>query len=273
MSSSHDITRLLQQWADGSCGALEELTPLIYHELRQLADSYLRRESGAQTMQPTALVHEAYIRLVDQHSPDWESRSHFFGIAARIMRQILVDHARSRQSPKRGGALKRVSLGDCLSSSTQYSADLILLNDGLNELEDKGVQTLDCRRAQFSAEEPLSRLRMICQSWKVMFQAEYSSGQPLRMLVDLRASIEYALGRGTPAASGKANAAAAAQSATKAAPAKPPAPMKLATSAAKPPLKPAAPAASTKTKFAPAQNGAPEFEVSGEASWDGDDKK
>ena len=135
MSSSHDITRLLQQWAGGSSDALEELTPLIYHELRQLADSYLRRESRAQTMQPTALVHEAYLRLVDQHSPDWENRSHFFGIAARIMRQILVDHARSQQSPKRGGALERVSLEDCLNSTTEYSADLISLNDALNELE------------------------------------------------------------------------------------------------------------------------------------------
>src|SRR5260370_15403714 len=77
--------------------------------------------------------------------------------------------------------------------------DLNTILDGLTELEDKGIETIDCRRAQFSAQEPIVRLRVICQSWKVMFQAEYSSGQPLRMLVDLRASVEYALGRGKPA--------------------------------------------------------------------------
>jgi len=135
MSSSHEITQLLQKWADGSPAALEELTPLIYRELRQLADSYLRRESPAHTLQPTALVHEAYLRLIDQHSPDWENRSHFFGIAARIMRQILVDHARSHQAHKRGGDLKRVSLTDCLNAAPENSADLLSLNDALNELE------------------------------------------------------------------------------------------------------------------------------------------
>lgn len=137
--------------------------------------------------------------------------------------------------------------------------DLNMILDGLTELEDKGVETIDCRRAQFSAQEPIMRLRMICQSWKVMFQAEYSSGSPLRMLVDLRASVETALGRGKaepektkPVAGAKPAAAAAAKPAAKAAQA-----AAGATAPAKPATKPAAP-----------QADAPEFEVSGSSDWD-----
>ena len=135
MSSSHEVTRLLQEWAAGDAEALEQLTSLIYRELRQLAEGYLRSEAPPHTLQPTALVHEAYLRLIGQPSPAWESRSHFFGIAARIMRQILVDHARSRHSRKRGGKLKRVSLNDCVNAAAEFSADLIALNEALIELE------------------------------------------------------------------------------------------------------------------------------------------
>jgi len=167
--------------------------------------------------------------------------------------------------------------------------DLNLILDGLTELEDKGVTTIDCRRAQFSAQEPIIRLRMICQSWKVMFQAEYSSGSPLRMLVDLRASVEHALGRGKaaddakgkPAAGGKlaAKPAAPAKPATAAsAPAKPvpgkPAPAAKAAAAAnagKPGFKPAA-APGAKPVSKPAPSEAPEFEVSGGPEWDANKK-
>src|SRR5262250_1458843 len=96
-SATHDLTRLLAQWANGDEQALEDLTPLVYKELRRLAASHLRKERKSHTLQPTALVHEAYLRLVDQSNPRWENRSHFYGIAARLMRQILVDHARRRQ--------------------------------------------------------------------------------------------------------------------------------------------------------------------------------
>ena len=167
--------------------------------------------------------------------------------------------------------------------------DLNLILDGLTELEDKGVTTIDCRRAQFSAQEPIIRLRMICQSWKVMFQAEYSSGSPLRMLVDLRASVEHALGRGKaaddakgkPAAGGKlaAKPAAPTKPATAAsAPAKPvpgkPAPAAKAAAAAnagKPGFKPAA-APGAKPVSKPAPSEAPEFEVSGGPEWDANKK-
>src|SRR4051812_12932941 len=164
--------------------------------------------------------------------------------------------------------------------------DLNLILDGLTELEDKGVLTLDCRRAQFSAQEPIIRLRMICQSWKVMFQAEYSSGSPLRMLVDLRASVEHALGRGkTSETDTKTKLGAAGKplpAAKPAAPAKPAEKSALANSAQ--PVKPAPgkaaaatattsaagkPVAAAAAKPQPAAD-APEFEVSGSAGWDSD---
>jgi hypothetical protein len=160
--------------------------------------------------------------------------------------------------------------------------DLNLILDGLTELEEKGVETIDCRRAQFSENEPILRLRMICQSWKVMFQAEYSSGQPLRMLVDLRASVEYALGRKASEPEGKAKPGAAGKPATAVA-AKPAAAGKPAAAkaaavgtaapgAAKPAAKPAvAPAAAKpKAKTAAASGDAPEFEVSGTPGWEPD---
>jgi hypothetical protein len=160
--------------------------------------------------------------------------------------------------------------------------DLNLILDGLTELEEKGVETIDCRRAQFSENEPILRLRMICQSWKVMFQAEYSSGQPLRMLVDLRASVEYALGRKAsepegkvkPGAAGKPATAVAAKPAAagKPAAAKAAAVGTAAPGAAKPAAKPAvAPAAAKpKAKTAAASGDAPEFEVSGTPGWEPD---
>jgi len=167
--------------------------------------------------------------------------------------------------------------------------DLNIILDGLSELEEKGIKTIDCRRAQFSAEEPILRLRMICQSWKVMFQAEYSSGSPLRMLVDLRASVDYALGRGKAEGENKPEAKAApvgkpaAKPVTKPAAAAKPAPAaaKAAATAAsakasvapKPVAKPAvASAAAVKPKAKPtvASSDVPEFEISGSQDWDRD---
>jgi hypothetical protein len=158
--------------------------------------------------------------------------------------------------------------------------DLNLILDGLTELEDKGIETIDCRRAQFSAQEPIIRLRMICQSWKVMFQAEYSSGSPLRMLVDLRASVEHALGRGKGAeADGKAKPATPPKPASAT-------PVKATVQASKSPVpaakaaaaavsaaataKPAAAPMAKSNKPAPPQAEAPEFEVSGSPGWDPD---
>lgn len=133
MSGSHEVTRLLAKWAKGDQQALDDLTPLVYRELRQLAASCLRKERQGHTLQPTALVHESYLRLVDQKNPNWQSRSHFFGVAARLMRQILVDHARKKQAGKRAGM--KVSLEETVSFHHERSRDLIALDSGLSALE------------------------------------------------------------------------------------------------------------------------------------------
>jgi RNA polymerase sigma-70 factor (ECF subfamily) len=133
MPDTHELTFLLAEWAKGNQQALDDLTPLVYRELRQLAASYLRKERQSHTLQPTALVHEAYVRLVNQSNPTWESRSHFFGVAARLMRQILVDHARKKHAGKRAGI--KVSLDEAVSFQRERSRDLIALDSGLDALE------------------------------------------------------------------------------------------------------------------------------------------
>ena len=133
MSTTHEVTRLLAEWAKGNEQALDDLTPLVYRELRRLAASCLRKERQGHTLQPTALVHEAYLRLVDQASPSWQNRAHFFGVAARLMRQILVDYARRKQAGKRAG--QKVSLQEALSFQQERGRDLLALDSGLNALE------------------------------------------------------------------------------------------------------------------------------------------
>jgi RNA polymerase sigma factor (TIGR02999 family) len=133
MSDTHDVTGLLAKWAQGDTQALGDLTPIVYKELRQLAASYLRRESHNHTLQPTALVHEAYLRLVDQKGPRFENRSHFFGVAARLMRQILVDHARRKRADKRTGLT--VSLEGIASPAHERGRDLLALDSSLDALE------------------------------------------------------------------------------------------------------------------------------------------
>jgi RNA polymerase sigma-70 factor, ECF subfamily len=132
-SATHEVTRLLAAWGKGYSRALDELTPLVYRELRKLAASYLRKERRDHTLQPTALVHEAYLRLVDQKNPDLQNRSHFYGVAARLMRQILVDHARRKHADKRAGL--NVPLEKAVSFEQHRSQDVIALDAGLNVLE------------------------------------------------------------------------------------------------------------------------------------------
>lgn len=141
MSATHDVTSLLAEWAKGNQRALNDLTPLVYKELRQLAAGYLRRERSSHTLQPTALVHEAYLRLVNQKKPTFESRSHFFGVAARLMRQILVDHARRKQANKR--AAHTVTLEEAISFEKGQGGDLLALDSSLNAL-----QKLDQRKCR-----------------------------------------------------------------------------------------------------------------------------
>lgn len=133
ISADHDMTLLLARWANGDQQALEDLTPLVYKELRRLAASYLRKERKSHTLRPTALVHEAYLRLVDQSNPRWEDRSHFYGVAARLMRQILVEHARRKKAIKR--AARIVSLEHALTFHQERCRDLVALDNALTALE------------------------------------------------------------------------------------------------------------------------------------------
>ncbi|HEX8174127.1 MAG TPA: sigma-70 family RNA polymerase sigma factor [Pyrinomonadaceae bacterium] len=131
---SHEVTRLLHDWQGGDRAALEKLTPLVYDELRRLATHYLRSERKDHTLQGTALVHEAFIRLVGQSGLEWQSRAHFFGVAARLMRQILVDHARKHTAVKRGGGQRGLSLEEATVISPGRAASLVALDDALHGL-------------------------------------------------------------------------------------------------------------------------------------------
>ncbi len=128
------ITQLLVKWSGGDKAALDELIPLVYETLRRLAINHLRRERAGHSLEPTALVHEAYVRLVDQRTSNWQNRAQFFGLAARLMRNILVDYARKRMATKRGGEQYRLSLSDADRFGNEPDVALMALNDALNEL-------------------------------------------------------------------------------------------------------------------------------------------
>jgi len=135
MTSPEEITRLLVSWGNGDQAALDQLMPLVYDELRRLATHYLRGERPDHTLQATALVHEAYLRLVDERKVSWQNRAHFFGIAARRMRHILVEHARMRKAAKRGGAPFKLSLSHADQVAAQDEVDLVELDDAMKKLE------------------------------------------------------------------------------------------------------------------------------------------
>ncbi len=133
-----DITDLLQRWKRGDADALEHLAPLVYAELRRIAARALSRERRDHTLQSTALVHEAFLKLVDQRSVNWQSRAHFFGLAAQLMRRILVDHARRVATSKRGGEAATISLelaGEIADAAARHTADVFLLDAALRKLE------------------------------------------------------------------------------------------------------------------------------------------
>ena len=141
--SSHDVTRLLDDLSAGKEHALDELLPLVYRELRRRAASYLRRERQNHTLQPTALVNEAFLKLVEQRDVRWQNRAHFFGIAAQAMRRILVDHARTHGRVKRGGAAPQVTLDEAMIATESRSIDLLALDEALERLS-----ALDERQAR-----------------------------------------------------------------------------------------------------------------------------
>jgi RNA polymerase sigma factor (TIGR02999 family) len=143
MTNQHEITRLLADWSNGDRQALEKLTPLVYDELRRLAGRYLRQERSGHTLQSTALVHEAYMKLVGQNNVRWQNRAHFFGIAAQMIRRILVDYARARKADKRGAGAERLSLDEAIALPGGQDLDLVALDDAL-----EGLAKIDPRQSR-----------------------------------------------------------------------------------------------------------------------------
>jgi len=131
---SEQITQLLQSWSQGDPAAIEKLVPLVYDELHRLAQRYMADERPSHTLQTTALVNEAYLRLVDSAHASWEGRTHFFGVCAQVMRRILVDWARSRQALKRGGDVSSLDLDEALAAAKQPGTDLVAIDDALQAL-------------------------------------------------------------------------------------------------------------------------------------------
>src|SRR5258708_29919299 len=130
----HEITQLLEEWSSGNQTALDRLYPLVYDELRRLARQYMRRERQGHTLQTTALINEAYVRLVDQKNVHWQNRAHFFAISAQIMRRILIDHARRHDYAKRGGGARKISLDEVAIVAVERASGLLLLDEALNRL-------------------------------------------------------------------------------------------------------------------------------------------
>lgn len=139
MDTSGDVTHLLIAWSDGDSDALERLMPLVYRELKRQAERRLRRERPDHTLEPTALVHEAYLKLIDQKQARWRNRAHFFAIAAQAMRRILVDHARARQAEKRGGDWK-LSFDEAIDVSDDRADRMVALDDALKALAELDPQ-------------------------------------------------------------------------------------------------------------------------------------
>src|SRR6266478_100582 len=142
-ASPHRVTQLLAEWSNGDDAALAELTPLVYEELRRLAHHFMEGQRPDHTLQATALVNEAYLRLADQTSPNFTNRSHFFAVAAQAMRQILVNYAKASQSQKRGGGALKVELDEAAIVSPEQSKEIVDLHEALERLA-----TLDSRKAQ-----------------------------------------------------------------------------------------------------------------------------
>lgn len=142
-ATKHEVTDLLVEWSEGNVEALEELMPLVFDELRKLARSHFRREDEGHTLQPTALVHEVYMKLVDQRQVQWDNRSQFFAFAALLMRRILVDYAKGRRAAKRGGHVQKLSLDEALGVPEPIDLDVLALDDALSQLAE-----IDSRQAK-----------------------------------------------------------------------------------------------------------------------------
>jgi len=146
--NSHQISLLLTNWSKGDDYALEQLMPLVYDELRRMARNYMRRQPSGHTFQTTDLIHEAYVKIAGGEQRNWQSRSHFFGVAAKAMRHILVDYARSKHNQKRGGWQERVTLAENMRATNQSSEDIVALDEALNRLsalDDRKVRVVEMK--------------------------------------------------------------------------------------------------------------------------------
>ncbi|MDR3700036.1 MAG: sigma-70 family RNA polymerase sigma factor [Candidatus Sulfopaludibacter sp.] len=174
-SECSETTQLLRAWAAGDPAALEQLTPRVYDELRRIAGHFMRNEQPGRTMQTTALVHEAYLKLIDVSNVDWQHRAHFFAISAQIMRHILLDHARRRVAAKRGGAAARVNLDEVPDLGPGRANELIALDDALTalaKLDPRKAQVIELRFfAGLSVEETAEVLKVsadtVMRDWRL----------------------------------------------------------------------------------------------------------
>jgi RNA polymerase sigma factor (TIGR02999 family) len=170
----HEVTQILHDWRDGDREAPERLMPLIYDEMRRLARTHLAREGGDHTLQPTALVNEAYLRLVDQTRVNWQNRSHFFGIATSMMRRVLIDHARAHATNKRGGGAIRLSIDDVQVPAEQRAASLIALDEALEKLaqmDERKSRVVEMRFFGGMSDEEIAEVldvsvRTVLRDWK-----------------------------------------------------------------------------------------------------------
>lgn len=169
-----EVTRILHDWSGGDANAPARLMPFVYDELRRLARSFLARERGAHTLQPTALVHEAYLRLVDQRSVKWQNRAHFYGLAASMMRRVLIDHARAHATEKRGGAALHLSLDDVQVPLEQRAAGLLALDEALERLaqmDERKCRIVEMRFFGGMSDEEIAEVlgvttRTVLRDWK-----------------------------------------------------------------------------------------------------------
>jgi RNA polymerase sigma-70 factor (ECF subfamily) len=174
-TSPHQVSKLLLAWNEGEAGAYEELVPLVYEELHRLAKRYMRRERSGHTLQTSALVNEAYLRLVGAKDVRWQNRAHFFAVSARLMRRILVDFARAKHDLKRGGCNLQVSLDEALAVSSEPSADLFALDEALTRfglLHSRQAEVVEMRYFGGLSEEEVAEvlkvsLRTVQQDWRL----------------------------------------------------------------------------------------------------------
>ena len=175
MNQSHDITRLLLAWGAGDQAALDELMPIVYAELRKLARGYMRNQRADHTLQTTALVNEAFLRLIDSSRVNWQNRTHFFAISAALMRRVLVDFARARGSLKRGGEVQKVELDEALVVAQDQKTDLVALDDALKilaEMNPRQSEVVELRYFGGLSEEEIAAhlqvsVRTVRRDWSI----------------------------------------------------------------------------------------------------------